>query len=1252
MSTFNHPNTTAASLSSSSSKFYSPDNIRSIFYTNLLLLGIQEHALQPESAETHPSQEISKALSNSRHGVAPLAFDTRLHPQPPQQHILIAAHGFGTNTSRPLELNKHVFAKGHQSTKALEFVLWFLFTRLNKSLARDRFKECWPILDRHDAREFRNVAFKWLDELRKEGCFGIGHNIHHSSKDPHVAVATTSTGLGLFLPTIRRSYLDEAIGERTEQLVLILSNYVLSRIAAEEINRIPQQQNDKSLLDLASQVPEHVQAEDALLATIESHIARRSQLFAQDSDVQDQTRKEWKYRGEDLSIRLRTLQDDLAGLERQRQLLSSSKQYRQSEHGNTSDSHTVDPALILDVWKSAMQSLENGNRGALKDGGGEPFIQTKEQNVIHQPYRRLLTTIRVDGHSSDTKVSAVSTSTETDEAILFANTLGSIFSSSTRNRGSSPERIRNIRTQIQQSVNDSNNQEHSQRRNLSAAFKDKALGNRANLSSVQLPPSKESHEYGKAPSTLAIDQSAAPARPAPKRSIFSSALLVKDTSKDSSVSAATPTTSDTKSPNPALPIKSLLQQRFGASRKRRQSFGSPPERSTSLPFSPRRQDGRSNGDDEIIQQKEMYNIFNMDANEPPGTPSKRRRVDSVEQELVGRRTSFVFDLEVPTKEDATQRYNPLRTSQSSTTIRSPKLTLDDLRAPTPKSIKTKGVDTSISMPIMLLHTPQQKKLFEMETSQIAKPARPFPVLTPSSTSDSVPRLPAISPRMVLKRSPFSSSIFTRFEPIVDPMTVQDQQPPSGFTKPADQIQSTILPSPFIVASGVKKSTPPLRASLRRSRGMSTSSIVKHMLTGNSVVLDRIYGKSSDQPEAPVPDDTVPQPLAEAGDRGDVGEGDRDKVQESDSTSIEAPPERPRKAIATATVSAVDLNASRNPWGRPPSWKPSSPKMVDMERRRQLDRAHRSTPKPMPLSFDSLSQSAMGSLKVSVYGRASVSIPSSSSVSFSSSSSLSSKSFNSDSGLWASQAKGLFSQDAVQEDDNAVDIGDEDDTREFSPPPVSPIRDTPLDSLFPSFGASMASTQPRATMSFAQSIRTQRKNTSGSAGGSVGVKPPATAPTTMTKTAKATTTESVARRRPSKPATASSAMAGYLGQVENHMTQQRQHEAARNDILGQPIEEDEFMARNRNRNRGDEDDTILNHALQPIFDGKGGSSDSAAQEQRSVVQEFEGKAAFRHTNGDKNHGESDDGIGGGLFDEVMPETLDLDEALWDTTDIFS
>ncbi|KAG0305768.1 hypothetical protein BGZ98_003598 [Dissophora globulifera] len=1135
MSTFNHPNTTAASLSSSSSNFYSPDNIRSIFYTNLLLLGIQEHALQPESTETHPSQEISKALSNSRHGVASLASDTRLHLQPPQQHILIAAHGFGTNTSRPLELNKHVFAKGHQSTKALEFVLWFLFTRLNKSLARDRFKECWPILDRHDAREFRNVAFKWLDELRKEGCFGIGHNIHHSSKNPHVAVAATSTGLGLFLPTIRRSYLDEAIGERTEQLVLILSNYVLSRIAVEEINRIPQQQDDKSLLDLVSQVPEHVQAEDALLATIESHIARRSQLFAQDSDIRDQTRKEWKYRGEDLSIRLRTLQGDM-------------------------DSRTADPALILDVWKSAVQSLENDSRGALKDGGGEPFIQTK-----------------------------------------------------------SVDKVQGLRRRLEARAKEMN---------------------------------RRSHEYGKAPSTLAIDQSAAPARPAPKRSIFSSALLVKDTSTDSSVSAATPTTSDTKSSNPALPIKSLLQQRLGASRKRRQSFGSPPERSTSLPFSPRRQDGRSNGEDEIIQQKEMYNIFNIDANEPPGTPSKRRRVDSVEQELVDRRTSFAFDLEVPTKEDATQRYNPLRTSQSSTTIRSPKLTLDDLRAPTPKSIKTKGVDTSISMPIMLLHTPQQKKLFEMETSQIAKPARPFPVLTPSSTSDSALHLPAISPRMVLKRSPFSSSIFTRFEPIADPITVQDQESPSRFTRPADQIQSTILPSPFIVASGVKKSTPPPKASLRRSRGMSTSSIVKHMLTGNSVVLDRIYGKSSDQPEAPKPDDTVPQPLAEAGDRGDVGEDDRDKVQESDSTSLEAPPDRPRKAVATATVSAVDLNASRNPWGRPPSWKPSSPKMVDMERRRQLDRAHRSTPKPMPLSFDSLSQSAMGSLKVSVYGRASVSIPSSSSVSFSSSSSLSSKSFNSDSGLWASQAKGLFSQDAVQEDDNAVDIGDEDDTREFSPPPVSPIRETPLDSLFPSFGASMASTQPRATMSFAQSIRTQRKNTSGSAGGSVGVKPPATAPATMTKTATATTTESVARRRPSKPATASSAMAGYLGQVENHMTQQQQHEAARNDILGQPIEEDEFMARNKNRNRGDEDDTILNHALQPIFDGKGGSSDSAAQEQRSVVQEFEGKAAFRHTNGDKSHGESDDGIGGGLFDEVMPETLDLDEALWDTTDIFS
>ncbi|KAI8601800.1 HAUS augmin-like complex subunit 6 N-terminus-domain-containing protein [Dissophora ornata] len=320
MSTFNHPNTAAAAPSSQT--LSSPENVRSIFYTNLILLGIQEHASQT-AYNAPPPLDTSRGLSKSLLATSQIhAGTSRLqHQQPAQQqsqHILITSHGYGTNISRPLELHKCVFAKGHQSTKALEFVLWFLFTRLDKTQARDRFKECWPVLDRHDAREFRNVAFKWLDELRKEGCFGVGHNIHPTKC--HVA------GLGLFLPTIRRSYLDDSIGERIERLVLVLSTYVLSQVAMYEVRRSKHSQSqqmssleheqsarddDKVVSDLVCKAPEIPQEEDSLLSTIDSYIVQRSEIFGQDMESQENARRTWSSKSNEMSLKLHTLAREL-----------------------------------------------------------------------------------------------------------------------------------------------------------------------------------------------------------------------------------------------------------------------------------------------------------------------------------------------------------------------------------------------------------------------------------------------------------------------------------------------------------------------------------------------------------------------------------------------------------------------------------------------------------------------------------------------------------------------------------------------------------------------------------------------------------------------------------------------------------------------------------------------------------------------------------------------------------------------------
>ena len=219
-----------------------------------------------------------------------------------------------SGNTRPLELHRHVLAKGHQSTKALEFILWFLFTRLDKNQTRDRLKECWPVIDRHDAREFRNVAFKWLEELRRDGCFGVGHQLTRDDDSATFASnnhnTNSNTGsLGLFLPTIRRSYLDESIGERIEQLVLVLSTYVLSTVIKKDQQM--QGKDDRTLRKLISHVPESSQDEVALLEIIDSQIVRQSQAFLRDVEKQKAVRMDWSLKSQEMYSRLKTISGEL-----------------------------------------------------------------------------------------------------------------------------------------------------------------------------------------------------------------------------------------------------------------------------------------------------------------------------------------------------------------------------------------------------------------------------------------------------------------------------------------------------------------------------------------------------------------------------------------------------------------------------------------------------------------------------------------------------------------------------------------------------------------------------------------------------------------------------------------------------------------------------------------------------------------------------------------------------------------------------
>ncbi|RCH87771.1 hypothetical protein CU098_010247, partial [Rhizopus stolonifer] len=53
------------------------------------------------------------------------------------------------------------------NTRSFEATSHFLFRSLDKSRAKVEFKTCWPPRTKEEAREYNQIAFRWLNELRQ-----------------------------------------------------------------------------------------------------------------------------------------------------------------------------------------------------------------------------------------------------------------------------------------------------------------------------------------------------------------------------------------------------------------------------------------------------------------------------------------------------------------------------------------------------------------------------------------------------------------------------------------------------------------------------------------------------------------------------------------------------------------------------------------------------------------------------------------------------------------------------------------------------------------------------------------------------------------------------------------------------------------------------------------------------------------------------------------------------------------------------
>ncbi|KAJ1981402.1 hypothetical protein H4R33_005254 [Dimargaris cristalligena] len=139
-------------------------------------------------------------------------------------------------------VDTQVFRQGHQHHKAAEVILKFLFDRLHANLSRDTFASCYPAGDPRQAREFRNHAFKLLEQIRKESNVGSSTgSVDHAL--PLVSPAPTLLNPhlhpALAFPAqfpLRRSYFDDCRGLRFEALLCHLSRHVLAATLVKEFH--------------------------------------------------------------------------------------------------------------------------------------------------------------------------------------------------------------------------------------------------------------------------------------------------------------------------------------------------------------------------------------------------------------------------------------------------------------------------------------------------------------------------------------------------------------------------------------------------------------------------------------------------------------------------------------------------------------------------------------------------------------------------------------------------------------------------------------------------------------------------------------------------------------------------------------------------------------------------------------------------------------------------------------------------------
>ncbi|KAJ3333376.1 hypothetical protein HDU76_008820 [Blyttiomyces sp. JEL0837] len=194
-----------------------------------------------------------------------LNFDIDLIPG--STSAVVSSYSSSSQDTNPLQKLFVSRTNGSADPKVVEAVLCFLFNKMDPDATKEMFRHCWPILERSQSREFRNVATKALETMKKDG--RLSSNL-----------------------LIRKSMFEECRGERYDQAMLALSTAALKAVMERDYKHF--------MPAVSKEVFDSKEKDEAKVGLLERELNSLSEAFLAQCDERDHLQDEWANFGSEM----------------------------------------------------------------------------------------------------------------------------------------------------------------------------------------------------------------------------------------------------------------------------------------------------------------------------------------------------------------------------------------------------------------------------------------------------------------------------------------------------------------------------------------------------------------------------------------------------------------------------------------------------------------------------------------------------------------------------------------------------------------------------------------------------------------------------------------------------------------------------------------------------------------------------------------------------------------------------------------